>query len=943
MLEQRRLLAADIRSVSELSASEIVGPESANPAPSDKATEIQIDEDGAANQVGSSSLLDSLNYRYEGTKVVPGSLRLSGAIEPEGEGDADCSSGGQTPTLAIGDGYAREGSVVQIPVTASNVCSNFDATFWFSHITTEDNDISLGSPNPIDEAQIRTFSSSAPIQYLSIPSVSDAVIENEETFKASFYNATTTVNLAASGGSDYGVGTIDDTPPPPVTLTLDNENATVTEGETGYFVIELSNALTQSLTVDYKFYHETTEPGDFTPGATTGSTVFTPGTTLKPISFFAVDDAHVDDESVEELSVSITGVSLSNVNYSTTKQSGYIEDNDIEYTIYASPDTKTEGNELLSTNVFQQNSAPVEILQFDVTVIPAPLAGDTVTVSYALIDDTAVYGSDYVHATKNSMGWLTIDSALSGTLTFTSSTPTQSVYAPVVSDLIWEDPIPGDVKEPEEMNLQLFGQTITRSPGAVGTAVTKVHEEYTLGKIVDDDDKYEISISEPEKIEGNSGYTDPNMLVFELSVEPAPQAGLMVEVNYELDELVGSLPVADHLGDWKQAFFESNGAYMLSNSRIGTLQLTDADIPHPAVDKAVAKIYVAINGDLDIEEQVIDGTTYNSEFLRARATAAEVQKLSNGLTANVPVIFVESLGEIIDDDIPYTVSIGDASRQEGDDEYSQPLDILEFELSASPAVVEGQQIVVTYELRELNDDELLAETGQAADANGVHPRRANEDVDWRSASESNGLFSLGPIASSGTVTLTAGSSTESIYAAIFGDLEIEESELFAAEILNAVVEIPSGDVSASTVDWSHDYSTGEIIDDDVLIQLSVANPVQIEGGILKFGVSLSEPAPRDLVVTYATADGIGPTAATAADYVPKSGSILFPAGQINQFFLMVDGSVLPNAQLVSAIDVQTIDDNLYENIDEHMFLDVDSDFELIEVPAAVLGRSWTMK
>ena len=136
-----------------------------------------------------------------------------------------------------------------------------------------------------------------------------------------------------------------------------------------------------------------------------------------------------------------------------------------------------------------------------------------------------------------------------------------------------------------------------------------------------------------------------------------------------------------------------------------------------------------------------------------------------------------------------------------------------------------------------------------------------------------------------TVTFAPGDTVASVPVGIVDDAVPEQDETFAVELSE-----PSG---ATVADSS---AVVTILDDDdhvVRPSVSVADTsVREDAGPAGFEVRLSEPAPAEVTVAWATGDG---TAVAPADYTAASGTVVFTPGQVT-----------------ALVPVTVVDDAVYE-------------------------------
>jgi hypothetical protein len=129
------------------------------------------------------------------------------------------------------------------------------------------------------------------------------------------------------------------------------------------------------------------------------------------------------------------------------------------------------------------------------------------------------------------------------------------------------------------------------------------------------------------------------------------------------------------------------------------------------------------------------------------------------------------------------------------------------------------------------------------------------------------------VASSGTLTFTAGQVTKTVAVTLNGDLTVEPNETLVVNL--------SGVTAATIADAQ---GTGTITNDDVALPpplptLSIDDASVTEGnagtGTATFTVTLSAAAASAVTVNYATADG---TATAGSDYAAATGTLTFAPG-----------------------------------------------------------------
>ncbi|MCX7013787.1 MAG: hypothetical protein NTW86_14750 [Candidatus Sumerlaeota bacterium] len=129
------------------------------------------------------------------------------------------------------------------------------------------------------------------------------------------------------------------------------------------------------------------------------------------------------------------------------------------------------------------------------------------------------------------------------------------------------------------------------------------------------------------------------------------------------------------------------------------------------------------------------------------------------------------------------------------------------------------------------------------------------------------------VAGSGTISFPPGTVSKTVLVACVGDSYDEFDESFSVDLSDPV-----------NTSISRGRATGTIVDNDAPPQISVAGFSVTEGntGTSKgrLEATLSAPSGKAVSVDYVTVAG---TAAADADYVPASGTLVFPAGTTSQF------------------------------------------------------------
>ncbi len=310
--------------------------------------------------------LDELNETF--------AINLSSAgnaILVDAQGIATITDDDPQPALTIGDVSRNEGnsgtSNMEFLVQLSAASGQAVTINW----ATSNSTASSASDYVAANGSL-VFAPGETTKMVTVVVNGDTVFEPNENF---FVTLTNAVN--ASIGDNRATGTIinDDGVP-----SIQISDASVVEGGILSFVVTLSNASSQTVTVQFATESVTAGASDFT--GKTGSLSFSAGATSRTITVNTTNDAL--NEQNETLAVRL--LSPVNAFVSDIEGIGTIEDNDPMPGISIGDVTMAEGASGMTSFVF--------------TVSLNTASGRTVTANYATQDGTAsVVGNDYDAAT----------------------------------------------------------------------------------------------------------------------------------------------------------------------------------------------------------------------------------------------------------------------------------------------------------------------------------------------------------------------------------------------------------------------------------------------------------------------------------------------------------------------------------------------------------------
>jgi uncharacterized repeat protein (TIGR01451 family) len=120
---------------------------------------------------------------------------------------------------------------------------------------------------------------------------------------------------------------------------------------------------------------------------------------------------------------------------------------------------------------------------------------------------------------------------------------------------------------------------------------------------------------------------------------------------------------------------------------------------------------------------------------------------------------------------------------------------------------------------------------------------------------------------SGSVTIPAGSTEATVDVATTPDTTDEGDETFQLDLTSA---------TNGTLSPTGEPATGTILDDDGVPTVTIGDASAVEGGLVTFTLTLSNPSAQDVTVTVSTTNG---TAVAPGDYTATSTTVTIPAGR----------------------------------------------------------------
>ena len=718
-----------------------------------------------------------------------------------------------TATITDDDNYSV--SITPVTVTEGNpgdtVTADFvvsvggsgtqDVTVDFSVAGSGANPATAGADFTVPVATSVTIVGGAGSETISIPVVSDDVVEANETF---------TVTLGAvsgpavvTGGSAIGTITNDDNYSvsiTPVTVTEGNPGDTVTAD----FVVSVGGSGTQDVTVDFSVAGSGANPAtagaDFTVPVATSVTIVG-GAGSETISIPVVSDDVV--EANETFTVTLGAVSGPAV-VTGGSAIGTIT-NDDNYSVSITPVTVTEGN-------------PGDTVTADFVVSVGGSGTQDVTVDFSVAGsgaNPATAGADFTVPVATSV-------------TIVGGAGSETISIPVVSD---------DVVEANE--------TFTVTLGAVsGPAV--VTGGSAIGTITNDDN-YSVSITPVTVTEGNPGDTVTADFVVSVGgsgtqdvtvdfsvagsgANPAtagadftvPVATSVTIVGGAGSETISIPVVSDDVVEANETFTVTLGAVsgpavVTGGSAIGTITNDDnysVSITPVTVtegnpgDTVTADFVVSVGGsgtqdvtvDFSVAGSGANPATAGADFTVPVATSVTIVGGAGSETISIPVVS----DDVVEANETFTVTLGAVS---------------------GPAVVTGGSAIGT-----ITNDDASAVTISATDATAAEPSDNGQfTVTMSNPSAStttvsctvSGNASPGAdyTALSGTVTIPANATTAIIDVTVINDAIVEGNETVTValdSITAGAADITIGGTNSATV---------TIADNDATLTVYVVSPL----------------------------------------------------------------------------------------------------------------------
>ncbi|WP_319568782.1 Calx-beta domain-containing protein [Cohaesibacter marisflavi] len=767
-----------------------------------------------------------------------------------------------------------------------------------------------------------TFYAGQTIKSVSVPITADTMVEAPENFSLV---VTPTGAITNSVSDSTGVATILDDDPDTANLpVISISNGEGAENEYIVFTVTLSEASDAEVTV----YYETLQNGSAIEGYYNdydleyGTLTFAAGETVKTIFMDPYSDNF--DESDENFSLRLSDPINATLagGEETLSATGVILDDDgtgSDLALFVSDPFIIEGDSGTKQAVFEiQLSQPYD---------------QAITLDYVTKNGTAVAGADYV--------------AKSGTVTFDAGQTIASVAVDIKGDTKIEDS-------------ESFSLVVTPT----GAITNSVDDSAGIATIQDDDpDKANLPVISISNGEG----AENEYVIFTVTLSEASDAEVTVSYqtlkngtasegyynDYDLDYGTITFAAGETV---KTLYFDAysdnidepdeNFSVLLSDPTNATLAggeetlsgtgvILDDDgtgsdlalfVSDPTIregdsgtKQAVFEIQLSQPYDKDL---TLDYTTRNGTAVAGSDYVAKTGSITFDAGQTVASVVVsikgdtnvedsESFSLVVSPTGAITNSVDDAAgiaTIKDDDPATANLPVI----SVSNGVgAEDEYVVFIVELSEASDAEVKVDFKTQQDGSAIEGYY--NDVE--------GL--------SGTLTFAAGETVKTIFANPYSDNLDEADENFSLVLTdptNATLAGGEGSLSA----------TGVILDDDGTgsnLALFVSDPVITEprSGVAQavFEIQLSRPYDKDLTLNYSTQNG---SASAGPDYIAKSGTVTFKAGQTvaSVAVNVKSDTIIENTETISLIVTPTlvIANGTEDNIGIATILDSGIDYEV---------------
>ena len=775
-------------------------------------------------------LLDEANETFTVNLTNPQLPATADITTPTGTGTI--TDNDPTPSLVINDVSLTEGNAgtanATFAVTLSapsgrNVTVNY-ATANSTAIQPGDYTTTTGT---------LTFTPGQVVQTIAVPVVGDP---NDETNETYFVNLSGATNATIADAQGLGTVINDDTPP---SIAIDD--VSLTEGNAGTltltFTATLSIASGKTVTVAYATADGTAvAPADYTTAA--GTVTFAAGQISRPVAITIRGDTL--DEFDETLAVNLSAPT--NASIADSQGVGTILDNDAAPSLTINNVAVTEVDAGTATATF--------------TATLSAASGKVITVDYATSDVTATAPADYTPT--------------GGTLTFSPGTTTQPIAVTLQGDVLDE--------ANETYRVTLSNPSNATITTAIGT-----------GTITDNDAAPSIAIGDVSLSEGNAGTSNASF-----TVTLSAPSGQNVTVNYATANSTAVTPgdytttsgtltftpgqvlktilvpvVGDVTDEIDETFFVNlsgaTNATIADTQGLGTI-VNDDTAPSLTINDV--SLTEGNSGTANV--------TFTATLSAASGKTVTVGYATADGTATAPADYTSSTGTLTFNPgvltRTFTVAVVGDTRDEFDETFlanlSSPVNVTIADGQGVGTILDNDPIpslsinnVTVTEVDAGTVTATFTATLSAASGKTVTVDYATSDVTATAPADYSGT--------TGTLTFTPGSTTQTIPITVQGDLSDEVNETYRVTLSN-----PANATITTAI------GTGTITDNDPVPSIAISDVTLTEGNAgttnANFTVSLSASSGMNVTVNYTSTNG---TATQPADYTTTSGTLTFTPGQ----------------------------------------------------------------
>jgi Calx-beta domain-containing protein len=713
------------------------------------------------------------------------------------------------PGVTIGDASISEGGVLVFPIGLTNPSAS-PITLSISK-----NDGTAGSGDYDNSTVLVTIPAGATAASVSVSTVNDSIDESDETMSVLIDSV---VSGTAGDITDTGAGTILDNDGAP---SLSINDASVSEGGSLAFLVNLSNPSAQAITVTFQPSTGTAGTGDY--DTSNVQLTFPAGATSTTVNIPTTDDSI--DESDETMSLAVSSVDAGTLGDTSDTATGLITDNDGAPNIVISDASTTEGGTI---------GFPVNLSNPSATAI---------TLTFVLANGTAG-STDYTVAPVQ--------------ITIPPGQTRATVNVPTTPDLI------------DESN-----ETITVSVGSVDAGSVNDTSDTATGTINDDDGAPSITIGDAAIAEGGSlafdiSLSNPSATAITLTL--AKSDGTADSSDYDSSALQITFPpgqtsVTANVATTDDTVDESDENMTLSvlsidsgsvgdstDTGAGTINDNDGA---PSVDIGDASI--TEGGNLSFPLALSNASSVDTTITFSLATGTAGAGDFDTGNVQVTILANQTVASII---VPTT----DDAIDESDETMS--VAVLSVDSGSLGDTTDTATGTITDDDGAPGltiDDATITEGGTLGFAITLSNPSA-EPITVTFASTPGTAVAADYDTASVQITIPPGQTDATVNIPTTDDSIDESDESFGL----AVASVDNGTVGDTT-----DTASGTIVDNDGAPSLVIDDATITEAGILVFDLSLSNVSATDTIITFQTT----PVTADAADYDTANIQVTIPAGQ----------------------------------------------------------------